>query len=178
MKNKHLIFVGICCLVFLMASSCQKSKKMEVHESIPQSEEFSTDLSDGEYLIDSSAGVKTYAVVEGKKLKKFRAVTLDGKESNIGYVNLQFVNQAIIDGPTAKEKCLNKGCIWGCLAPISTSSSALICNCVCPGDPPTPSQSIFGMMNVDMLGPSFRDTKISSLNLKLTLALDSSSPQE
>lgn len=173
MKCTNLVFVSLCFLVILFTSSCKKGKVADQHPVI-NTEEFSTDLPDGEYLVDSSAGVRTYALIQANKLKKFRATTFDGKESPIGYINLDFSNKSIIAGPTAKEKCLNQGCYWGCNAPISTNSSGEICNCVCPGRPPTPDPNMGGLVNVDMLGPSFNNTKITGYQIKLTFELKTS----
>lgn len=171
MNSKKNLFFSLCGLVFLLTSSCRDSKKVDVQSPAINSEEFSTDLPDGEYLIDSSSGVKTYGLVKANKLKKFRAITFDGKLSKIGYINLKFNNQALVDDgglPTPEELCIKGGCSWVCAIPISTAATTEYCSCLCL--PPSSTQGAW-MMNPEMLGPSFKDTKISGLSVKLTLEL-------
>ena len=173
MNIKTLYFITICFLVFLLTSSCKNSKKKEIQNPIIKTEEFSTDISDGEYLIDSSAGVKTYAVVEGKKLKKFRATTFDGKLSKIGYVTLQISKSLFPKEQTEEQICISLGGKWVCTVPIVTGDP-VFCACTHKVSPTTPEQGIWGL--VDMLGPSFSSTNISGLHIKLTLELDDSVP--
>ena len=178
MNQKTTILLVVLCLGLILTPSCKKPKEPAIQEPVINTDQFTTSLPDGEYLMDSTAGIKTYALVEGSKLKQFRATTLDGKPSSTGYVNLRLQNQALVDGPTAEEECINKMCIWACLAPVSTNAgSTEICNCVCPGNPPTPDNSIWGMMSPDMLGPSFKDTKVAELTVRLKLALGTATAQ-
>lgn len=168
MSKKNLSLAILLCLGLFYTYSCSNPKVKVDQTGQNKTEQFSTDLPDGEHLVDSSAGIKTYAIVEAKKLKKFRAVTFDGKPSKMGVVNLRAKMQLDGDGDTEQLPCPSH-CWRVCLIDIDTGEDAF-CNCLCPG--PTSSGLFFGMANTESLGPSFGKKRVGEVQTRLMFEIE------
>ncbi len=164
MKYKTLIFSYLCCVMLLLVSC--KPKTTDEKPSGTPTPEFSTELPDGEYLVDSTSGIKTYAIVQAKKLKKFRAVTSDGKPSKTGSVNLAMRRQ--LTDNSGQAGC-SWPCWWACVIDIDTGKDAY-CTCVCPTKGSVGNN--WDMLSPEILGPSFGHTKINEVKTKVVFEIN------
>ena len=167
MKYKNVIFSYLCFLILLLASC--KSKATDEKPSGTPTPEFSTELPDGEYLVDSSSGIKTYAIVQTKKLKKFRAVTADGKPSKTGTINLKMRRQLTGDNDIPTLPPCPRPCWVACVIDIFTGKDAY-CTCICPTN--NPGGNNWGMLSPEILGPSFGNTKINEVKTKVVFEIN------
>ncbi len=167
MNTTKLFLSAVLCLGAILFASCKNQKAGE-DKITGKTEHFAADLPDGEYLVDSSDGIKTYAIVQAKKLIKFRASNYDGSPSKNGIVIIRAKMQQGEDDGSSTNSC-DSTCRRLCVIDIDTGND-LFCNCLCTA--PVKSELSVGMMHTEILGPSFGRKKVKEVQTRIIFEID------